>query len=145
MTLASSDKGVSHQDTLRRTADIVATYVANNRLPASAIPGLVRTVLETLTSLSEEPAKAPPVKQKPAVPINRSVRHDHLICLEDGKKLTMLKRYLSTHYDMSPEEYRSKWGLPADYPMVAPDYATRRAAFAKSIGLGTGVRRKPTR
>jgi predicted transcriptional regulator len=85
---------------------------------------------------------APAEKQKPAVPISRSLQNDHIVCLEDGQKLTMLKRYLRTRYDMSPEDYRRKWGLPSDYPMVAPAYASRRSDFAKSIGLGKGVRRK---
>jgi len=83
-----------------------------------------------------------PQRQRPAVPISRSVQHDYIVCLEDGKKLKMLKRYLRSRYDMSPEDYRRKWGLPPDYPMVAPAYAERRSAFAKKIGLGRGVRRR---
>ena len=82
-------------------------------------------------------------KRKPAVPVSKSVQNDYIICLEDGKHLTMLKRYLRSHYDISPEDYRRKWGLTTDYPMVAPAYARRRSALAKSIGLGKGVRRKP--
>ena len=124
--------------------DIVASYVANNSVDAAAIPELIRTVHQSLGSLGESaPANpAPAEKQKPAAPISRSVQHDYIICLEDGQKLTMLKRYLRARYDMSPEDYRRKWGLPPDYPMVAPAYASRRSEFAKSIGLGKGVRRK---
>jgi predicted transcriptional regulator len=131
-------------DTLRLAADIVASYVANNSVPADAIPGLVKTVHHSLRNLGESSVSAPVSieKVKPAVPISRSVQHDHIVCLEDGKKLTMLKRYLRARYDMSPEDYRRKWGLPPDYPMVAPAYAARRSDFAKSIGLGKGVRRK---
>ncbi|HUN49972.1 MAG TPA: MucR family transcriptional regulator, partial [Candidatus Sulfotelmatobacter sp.] len=94
-------------------------------------------VYAALSKLGQQPAPAPaPQRQKPAVPVGRSVQHDHIVCLEDGKKLKMLKRYLRSTYGLTPEEYRAKWGLPSDYPMVAPNYARQRSAFAKKIGLG---------
>lgn len=129
-------------DVLGLSAEIVAAYVGQNTVPQSAIPDLIRTVHAALSSLKTgEDAPRPIEKAKPAVPVSRSVQHDFIVCLEDGKKLKMLKRYLRSHYDMSPEEYRRKWGLPPDYPMVAPAYAARRSDFAKQIGLGKGVRR----
>jgi predicted transcriptional regulator len=127
-------------DVLRWSAEIVAAYVAQNNMPAAAVAELIRTVHGALSNISAPP-EAAPERRKPAVPISRSVQHEFIICLEDGKKLKMLKRYLRSHYDMSPEDYRRKWGLPADYPMVAPVYAARRSDFAKKIGLGRGVRR----
>ena len=129
-------------DILGLSAEIVAAYVSQNTVSQTAIPDLIRTVHDALTSLNNggEPVR-PQEKAKPAVPVGRSVQHDYIVCLEDGKKLKMLKRYLRSHYDMSPEEYRRKWGLPPDYPMVAPAYAARRSDFAKKIGLGKGVRR----
>jgi predicted transcriptional regulator len=126
---------------LRLGADIIAAYVSRNPVPTDAVPDLIRTVHGALESLGQE---APPVieeRPKPAVPISRSVQHDYIVCLEDGKRLKMLKRYLRSRYDMSPDDYRRRWGLPADYPMVAPAYAARRSDFAKQIGLGRGVRR----
>jgi predicted transcriptional regulator len=101
---------------------------------------LIGSVHRALVELGNQPPTAPE-RRKPAVPISRSVQNDHLVCLEDGKKLKMLKRYLRARYDLSPEEYRRRWGLPPDYPMVAPMYAARRSDFAKKIGLGRGVRR----
>ncbi len=144
MTSESIMNKSSAEDTLRFAVDIVATYVANNSVEATAIPDLIRTVHQSLASLDANATvnSVPAEKQKPAVPISRSLQNDHIVCLEDGQKLTMLKRYLRTRYDMSPEDYRRKWGLPSDYPMVAPAYASRRSDFAKSIGLGKGVRRK---
>jgi predicted transcriptional regulator len=132
----------SSVDILGLSAEIVAAYVGQNTVSQTAIPDLIRTVHEALASLnSGGEAPRPLEKAKPAVPVGRSVQHDYIVCLEDGKKLKMLKRYLRSHYDMSPEEYRRKWGLPPDYPMVAPAYAARRSDFAKKIGLGKGVRR----
>lgn len=129
-------------DILGLSAEIVAAYVGQNTVSQSAIPDLIRTVHAALSSLKNgDEAPRPTEKTKPAVPVSRSVQHDFIVCLEDGKKLKMLKRYLRSHYDMSPEEYRRKWGLPPDYPMVAPAYAARRSDFAKQIGLGKGVRR----
>jgi predicted transcriptional regulator len=135
----------SSEELTRLAVDIVSSYVANNAVDAQAIPDLILRVHETLSTLGGHSPKTAPAmeKQKPAVPISRSLHHDHIVCLEDGQKLTMLKRYLRARYDMSPEDYRRKWSLPPDYPMVAPAYASRRSDFAKSIGLGKGVRRKP--
>lgn len=134
---------VSDQDKLRWSADIVAAYVSQNTVPAAGIAELIRSVFSALDHLGEAP---PPVrvveKQKPATAISKSVQDDYIVCLEDGKRLKMLKRYLRSRYDMSPEEYRRKWNLPPDYPMVAPAYAARRSDFAKQIGLGRGVRRR---
>ncbi|HKT53077.1 MAG TPA: MucR family transcriptional regulator [Caulobacteraceae bacterium] len=129
------------QPLLRWSADIVAAYVAQNSLPPAALGPLIGSVHEALSNLNSAP-EPPPEKRKPAAPISRSVQHDYIICLEDGKKLKMLKRYLRSRYDLSPEEYRRKWGLAPDYPMVAPAYAERRSNFAKKIGLGRGVRRR---
>jgi len=132
----------SEPDLLRWSAEIVAAYVAQNSLPANAIGDLITQVHGALTSLGQVAAPEPEVeRRKPAVPIARSIQHDFIICLEDGKKLKMLKRYLRSRYDLSPEEYRRRWGLPPEYPMVAPAYAARRSDFAKKIGLGRGVRR----
>jgi predicted transcriptional regulator len=126
---------------LRWTADIVAAYVADNSLDAGGIAGLIGSVHRALAALSDPPPLPTPERRKPAVPVSRSVQHDHIVCLEDGAKLKMLKRYLRARYDLSPEEYRRRWALPPDYPMVAPAYAARRSDFAKKIGLGRGVRR----
>ena len=127
-------------ETLRLSAEIVAAYVAQNTLAPSAVAGLIGQVHATLATLGR-PAPEPEVeRRKPAVPIGRSVHDDYIICLEDGAKLKMLKRYLRSRFNLSPEEYRRKWGLPPEYPMVAPVYAARRSDFAKKIGLGRGVR-----
>ncbi len=135
---------LSKQDVLRLSADIVVAYVSRNALSSSAVPEVLGQVFHILSGLGAPDAPAaPPQRQKPAVPVAKSVQPDHIVCLEDGKQLKMLKRYLRSRYDMSPEDYRRKWGLPADYPMVAPAYAARRSAFAKEIGLGRGVRRRP--
>ncbi len=133
------------QDILRLSTEIVAAYVSRNTLQANAIGEVVRSVHGALNGLNHPVQAAPNQKQKPAVPIGRSIQPDYIVCLEDGTKLKMLKRYLRSRYDMSPEEYRRKWGLPAEYPMVAPNYAARRSDFAKKIGLGRGVRRKRTK
>lgn len=133
----------SGEELLRLGAGIVAAYVSRNVVAADAVPDIIRTVHSALVGLnSGAPApSATEERPKAAVPIARSVQHDYIVCLEDGKKLKMLKRYLRSRYDMSPEEYRRRWGLPPDYPMVAPAYAARRSDFAKQIGLGRGVRR----
>lgn len=122
-------------DPLEMTVEIVSSYVANNSVHSTELPDLIKTIHATIIGLSETP-KASPEKQEPAVSIARSVTPDYLVCLEDGAKLKMLKRYLRTRYDMTPEEYRAKWDLPADYPMVAPNYAKLRSRHAKQIGLG---------
>lgn len=115
------------------TSDIVAAHVQQTSVPVSELSGLIRTVYQTLSDLS---AGQQTEKLTPAVPIRRSVNPDYIVCLEDGRKLKMLKRHLATAYNMTPEEYREKWGLPSDYPMVAPNYAKQRSALAKKIGLG---------
>jgi predicted transcriptional regulator len=116
---------------------IVQAYVGNNRASASEVAGLVKDVHATLVGLTQPGGEASAATtQKPAVPIKRSITPDYVICLEDGKKLKMLKRYLRTRYKLTTDEYRTKWGLPADYPMVAPNYSTRRSEFAKKFGLG---------
>ena len=118
------------------TADIVAAHVSNNSVAVSDLPVLIANVHNALQGLGG-PAPEPEVKQEPAVSIRASVKPDYIVCLEDGKKLKMLKRHLKTRYNMSPEEYRERWGLPTDYPMVAPAYAQQRSDLAKKIGLGT--------
>ena len=123
------------------TADIVAAHVSNNSVAVSDLPTLIQNVHGALTGLGRAVAE-PEVKQEPAVSVRASVKPDYIVCLEDGKKLKMLKRHLMTHYQMTPEQYRAKWNLPADYPMVAPNYAEQRRTLAKKIGLGT-KRRKP--
>lgn len=118
------------------TADIVAAHVSNNSVAVSDIPHLIQNVHNALVGLGG-PAPAPEVKLEPAVSIRASIKPDYIICLDDGKKLKMLKRHLMTHYGMTPDDYRAKWGLPADYPMVAPNYAEQRRSLAVKIGLGT--------
>lgn len=133
MTNTANDS-VSNLDLLTQATDIVAAYVSNNAISPADLPGLLKVVHAKLGELAESGTDAP--RPDPAVPISKSVTDHHIICLEDGAKLKMLKRYLRTHYDMSPDEYRVRWGLPVDYPMVAPEYARRRSDFAKKIGLG---------
>ncbi|MEM6266376.1 MAG: MucR family transcriptional regulator [Pseudomonadota bacterium] len=120
------------------TSDIVAAHVSNNDVAVDDVPELITSVYGALSGLGEAPIEEE-VPPEPAVSIRASIKPDYLVCLEDGKKLKMLKRYLRTNYDMSPEEYRARWNLPADYPMVAPNYAEKRRDLAKKIGLG----RKP--
>ena len=136
-------EGMDRSETLHLTTDIVSAFVSNNSIPAGELQELLQNTFATLSTLSGQ-SEAEQSNQKPAVPVKKSITDDYLICLEDGKKLKMLKRYLRTQYDMSPEDYRRKWGLPADYPMVAPNYAKRRSEFAKQIGLGTQGGRKGT-
>lgn len=118
------------------TADIIAAYVSNNTIPATDLPSLIGDVYGALTKTSSVEEEIVEEPQKPAVSVRRSITPDYLVCLEDGKKFKSLKRHLRTHYDLSPEEYRDKWGLPSDYPMVAPNYAAARSALAKKMGLG---------
>jgi len=141
MSSGSEPETISGEDLLRLGAEIVAAYVSRNVVAIDAVPDVIRSVHKTLHGLSHEPAAVVEDRPKPAVSIGKSVQHDFIVCLEDGKKLKMLKRYLRSQYNLSPEEYRRRWGLPPEYPMVAPAYAERRSAFAKSIGLGRGVRR----
>lgn len=130
---------VDKEELLRMTTDIVASYLAHNSMPAENVAGLIKSVHETMSGISEE-AEKPAPKAKPAVPVSKSVADDYIVCLEDGKKLKMLKRYLRSQYDMSPDDYRRKWNLPSDYPMVAPAYSRKRSQFAKDIGLGQGAK-----
>ncbi|WAJ30551.1 MucR family transcriptional regulator [Antarcticirhabdus aurantiaca] len=123
------------------TAEVVAAYVANNSLPVSDLPGLISEVYGALGRSNAVQQAAPAEKPKPAVPVKKSVHDDFIVCLEDGKKFKSLKRHLMTHYNLSPEEYREKWDLPADYPMVAPNYAAARSRLAKQMGLGHKRRR----
>ena len=126
----------SHQDITALTAEIVGAYVGHHIVAVSDLPALIATVGKELAGLGQAPAETEQEKPTPAVPIKRSVTPEHIICLEDGKKLKMLKRHLKTRYDMTPDEYRRRWGLKDDYPMVAPAYAATRSALAKKIGLG---------
>ncbi len=127
---------VEHNDLLALTADIVSSHVANNSVAVNDLPQLISNVYATLSGLAT-PAKEEAAPLEPAVPVRQSIKPDYIVCLEDGKKLKMLKRHLMTAYGMTPDDYRAKWGLPADYPMVAPNYAESRRQLAKSIGLGT--------
>lgn len=120
---------------LELTANVVSNHVSNNNVDAKEIPGLIREVYKTLQTLDGNGA-APNSKLRPAVPVQDSIKPDYIVCLEDGKRLKMLKRYLRTKYGMSPEDYKRRWGLPPDYPLVAPNYAQKRQELAKSIGLG---------
>tara|TARA_R110002072_G_scaffold14107_30_gene58899 strand:+ start:1898 stop:2344 length:447 start_codon:yes stop_codon:yes gene_type:complete len=122
-------------ETMQMAVNIVSAYVGNNSISATQVPEVINSVYASLLAISEN-GGAPMEDLKPAVPVRRSITPDYLICLEDGKKLKMLKRHLRAMYGLSPEEYRLKWGLPADYPMVAPNYAKQRSNFAKQIGLG---------
>jgi predicted transcriptional regulator len=142
MSVGPDTEGPSGEELLRLGADIVSAYVSRNAVAADAVPEIIRTVHHALEGLSRGAPAPVEEKPKPAVPISRSVQHDFIVCLEDGKKLKMLKRYLRSRYDLSPDDYRRRWNLPPDYPMVAPAYAARRSDFAKKIGLGRGVRRK---
>ena len=136
---------VSREELLRYSAEIVASYVGRNKVASDQLGEVINTVFNSLSAL--DGAEGEPIRgsSKPAIPVRRSVMPDYIVCLEDGKKLKMLKRYLRTNYGMSPEEYRAKWGLPPDYPMVAPNYAKQRSDFAKHIGLGRATTRKRPR
>ena len=129
----TNDQGVS----LNQVTEIVSAYVSNNSVPTNQLSELITSVHQSLGNVGEKP----PETLKPVVPIKRSVTPDYIVCLEDGKKLKMLKRHLRTSYNLSPEEYRKKWGLLDDYPMVAPKYAAQRSELAKKIGLGKSRRK----
>ncbi len=143
--MAEQEKSAADRsEMLRMAVDIVAAYVSNNSVPANQVPEVINTVFSSLIGV--DGGSEPPVEPaKPAVNIRRSVTPDYIVCLENGKKLKMLKRHLKTAHNMTPEEYRTKWNLPADYPMVAPNYAAQRSAFAKEIGLGRKKKEKPRR
>jgi predicted transcriptional regulator len=125
---------------LELTTEVVAAHVSNNTVAVTDLPQLIKDVYATLSTVGA--AAAQPERPQPAVPVRKSVTPDYIICLEDGKKLKMLKRHLKTAYNMTPEEYRERWGLPSDYPMVAPNYAKHRSNLAKKIGLGTKSRKR---
>jgi predicted transcriptional regulator len=131
-----NDRSAAHQELLSLTADIVSSHVANNTVAVSDLPHVIENIFSTLSRLGSA-VKAPEPKQEPAVTVRASIKPDYIVCLEDGKKLKMLKRHLMTHYGLTPDGYRAKWGLAADYPMVAPNYAAQRRTLAKQIGLGT--------
>ena len=133
---------VSREDVLRMTTEVVAAYVANNVLPVSQISEVIGAAHRSLSTLHGGGGELQAEPAGPAVPIRRSVKPDFIVCLEDGKKLKMLKRHLRTTFNMTPDEYRAKWGLPSDYPMVAPNYAKQRSEFAKKIGLGRRAGKK---
>lgn len=132
-----------HTDLMGLTAEIVAAHVSNNPVPLTDLPNLIQEVYRTLASVGQPVALPQPERPQPAVPVKKSITPEYLICLEDGKKLKMLKRHLQTSYGMSPDQYRERWGLNHDYPMVAPNYAKHRSTLAKKIGLGTKPRGRP--
>ncbi|NQU55963.1 MAG: MucR family transcriptional regulator [Rhodospirillales bacterium] len=126
-------------EVLELTTEIVSAHVGNNTVAISDVPNLIQEVYKTLSAIGSE--QVPPERPRPAVSVKKSIFPDYIICLEDGKKLKMLKRHLKTSYNMSPEDYRERWNLGADYPMVAPNYAKHRSNLAKKIGLGTKPRK----
>lgn len=126
----------NREDILALTTEIVSAYLSNNAVSANEIPGVIELVFKTLSNVNTDSIVMAD-RPQPAVPIKKSVNPDYIVCLEDGKKLKMLKRHLKTAYNMTPEQYRERWGLPSDYPMVAPNYAKQRSKLAKDIGLGT--------
>jgi len=136
MAEQSSAKKDADGQLLRMTADVVAAYVKHNSITSTQLPAFIGSVYASLRAL--DTSRSAPLERalRPAIPVRKSITPDYLICLEDGKKLKMLKRHLRSTYNLTPDEYRTKWGLPPDYPMVAPNYAEQRSAFAKRIGLG---------
>lgn len=137
MTDSKQDNGKSADQLLQLATGIVSSYVSHNQVPMTEVPTILKSIHSVLAGLTGGAAGSEGTSSsKPAVSVKKSIGDDYIICLEDGKKLTMLKRYLRSQYNMSPEEYRKKWDLPHDYPMVAPAYARLRSAFAKKIGLG---------
>jgi predicted transcriptional regulator len=143
-TPVDASRPEDRSELLEMTADIVSAYVGNNTVSAAELPGLISNIHAALSQVSTGTVEVAPEPKEPAVPIRKSISPDYLICLEDGRKFKSLKRHLRTKYDMSPEEYRAKWGLAKDYPMVAPNYAKARSDLAKQMGLGQGGR-KPAR
>ena len=136
---------MAEEELLRMTAEVVSAYVSNNSLPTGQLADVIQAVYNSLRGLEGQVAEAPAEPLKPAVPIRKSITPEYLVCLEDGKKLKMLKRHLRSTYNMTHDEYRAKWGLAPDYPMVAPKYAEQRSEFAKKIGLGRGTGRSSAR
>ncbi|MBO39903.1 MAG: transcriptional regulator [Rhodospirillaceae bacterium] len=127
---------VDNDKILKMTVEIVAAYVSHNDVNSALVPDIINNIYSSLNSLNTQSSKKPTEALKPAISIRRSITPEYIVCLEDGKKLKMLKRHLRASYGMSPDDYRTKWGLPLDYPMVAPNYAEQRSNFAKKIGLG---------
>jgi len=140
--MASLSDGSAGSSFIELTADIVSAYVSNNTVPAGDIPSLISQVHSALMQVSNGQREVSVEPAKPAVAVKKSITPEYLVCLEDGKKFKSLKRHLRTQYNMSPEQYREKWGLPADYPMVAPNYAAARSQLAKQMGLGQQRRRR---
>ena len=136
MSDALKGKADGSEQLLELATEIVSAYVSHNQIPLTEVPAMLRNVHNALSGLVGTAPVEVNTNTKPAVPVKKSIADEYIICLEDGKKLKMLKRYLRSHYNMTPEQYRAKWGLPPDYPMVAPAYARQRSDFAKSIGLG---------
>jgi predicted transcriptional regulator len=130
------EEHTTNNELVELTADIVSAYVSNNTVVANDLPSLINDTFDALSKASARASEPVREELKPSVPVKKSVTPDYIICLEDGKKFKSLKRHLRTHYGLSPEEYREKWGLPHDYPMVAPNYAAARSALAKKMGLG---------
>lgn len=137
----ADDQQIDRSELLALSTEVVSSYVGNNTMQPEQVPEMLKTVFNTLSNLTE-PEEEEPEELVPAVPIKKSVTNDYIICLEDGKKLKMLKRHLMAAYGMTPEDYREKWGLKSDYPMVAPSYAAKRQELAKKIGLGRKPRKK---
>ncbi len=148
LTLETKQKMVQNSGEssyIQLTANIVSAYVSNNTVPSAEIPNLIGQVHAALLRVSGGQAATPAEPLKPAVPVKRSITSEYIVCLEDGKKFKSLKRHLRTQYSMTPEQYREKWGLPPDYPMVAPNYAAERSQLAKQMGLGQQRRRRRER
>ncbi len=137
-----SETSVRPEEILELTSEIVSAHVSNNVVALNDLPALIEQVFKTLSAVGSGKSEAVADRPAPAVSIRKSITPDFVICLEDGKKLKMLKRHLKTAYNMTPDEYRERWGLPADYPMVAPNYAKQRSKLAKAIGLGTQRRKR---
>ena len=143
--MESAAPRLGDDELLRMTAEVVSAYVSNNTLPTGQLADVIQAVYNSLRGLDGQVVETPAEPLKPAVPVRKSVTPEYLVCLEDGKKLKMLKRHLRSTYNLTPDEYRTKWGLPPDYPMVAPRYAEQRSEFAKKIGLGRGTGRNSAR
>lgn len=136
MMVEDTNNIVNNDEVLKMTVEIVAAYVSNNDVNSALVPEIINSIYSSLNSLNSQSSKKANDALKPAISIRRSITPDYIVCLEDGKKLKMLKRHIRASYGMSPDDYRAKWGLPLDYPMVAPNYAEQRSNFAKKIGLG---------
>ena len=143
--MADQNTSGGNPNLLALTSNIVASHVSNNTVPIADLPQLIQQVYAALSNVGQGSSVAIASRPQPAVPVKKSIAPEYIICLEDGKKLKMLKRHLKTQYNMTPEQYRDRWGLPQDYPMVAPNYAQQRSELAKKIGLGTTKRRRRKR